>query len=120
MKNKLYKHKGLYIADSKVHGRGVFTETNISKGELIEECHYIDTGIPDIIGNTKLSKYIFRIHKDRGEVIVIPMGFLCSYNSSNKYCNVHWKYDAEKDAFIVRAYRDISEGEELFGAYNID
>ena len=38
----LYRSNKIYVDDSPIHGRGVFASERIKKGEILEECHYIE------------------------------------------------------------------------------
>ena len=120
MNNKdfLYHHSSLFIKNSEIHGRGVFTNEIILKGTIIEECHYINTNTTDINQIKSLGMYIFGIEEGDKNKYVIPIGFLCSYNSAkNSNPNVHWFFDKEKDAFIVETIMDVEKGSELLGLY---
>ena len=39
--NRLFKNQNIYVADSKIHGRGVFSDADILPGEIIEQAHVI-------------------------------------------------------------------------------
>ena len=78
---KLFKHKGLYIDLSKIHGYGVFTNTIIAKGELVEELPVTVYKIPIEFCKNFFSNY-------NNEVVVASMGMFFPYlnpDSTDEY-----------------------------------
>ena len=45
---RLFRNKNIYIADSSIHGRGVFTEIDILPGEIVEQAHVVHPKNKDI------------------------------------------------------------------------
>ncbi len=46
--SRLFRNVNIYIADSPVHGRGVFTDVDILPGEIIEQAHVIHPKDKDV------------------------------------------------------------------------
>lgn len=110
---KLYRNKNLYVGTSNVHGYGVFTESFIKKGEILEECSCIDLSeYVDTFFNTRLYNYLFPTNG----VLYLPIGICLSINSSPNL-NVEFEFDIERKVIIFKALIDINSEEELFMNY---
>mgnify|MGYP000020329029 FL=1 len=112
----------LYVKWTDKKGYGVFTDTPIKKGELIERCYCIKTGSPKDHVNGTLMDYVFNYPRgtsmDNGAEHVLPLGFGCIYNHSNDNSNAMW--DNTKDIpyhFDFIALKNIEVGEEICTYY---
>jgi SET domain-containing protein len=101
-------------------GRGVFTDSPISKDTLIERCPVIE--IPALqsghIDVTVLYDYYFGWGQDNQE-IAIALGYGSLYNHSFSPNAVYVKNLSEQTIDYV-ALRDIEPGEEILVNYNGD
>jgi uncharacterized protein len=96
-------------------GRGVFSEKDFKKGEVIEVCPLI-TDYKKNFENSKIKDYTFR-SKFKKDQEVIVFGMCSMYNHSNDF-NVHHTQDPEN--MIFTASKDIKKGEELYVNYGGD
>ena len=119
--SKLYQNPGIYVkvCDDKNKGYGVFTETQIKSGDLIEECHHIPWRPGKVINGITdnfMRHYRFGIMEieDTGTYNrhTIALGYGSIYNSSNKP-NVEWDYNESSNLMEFHALVDISPGDEL-------
>jgi len=109
---------GLYIAHCDGKGRGIFTTTPISEGEIIEICPIIK--IPKfempIIHKTHLHDYYFLWGEELDEC-VIALGFGSLYNHE-LMPNANFILDLDNDTIDIQAIKDIEAGEEITLNYN--
>lgn len=111
---KLFKSKSLYIAKSPKHGWGLFTDSNISKDELIEECNIIK--ISDNLTTSSISTHLFEEVIGDNHIYYLPVGFCPTINSSG-YANVRFEFDTTNEICKMYASRDIKSGEEILMCY---
>lgn len=97
-----------YIDDVKNYG--VFTNSKIKKGDLVEEC------ICALLGNYLIYNPIYDYIFNNGEIKLLPFGFGSVYNHSYEP-NIEWKITENKRFIKFYALRDINENEELTHNY---
>lgn len=101
----------LRVGESRLGGRGVFAQTKISKGSVIEITPFI-VCFRQSLDNTPLSDYYFTI-EDEGQVLgAVPMGFGMLYNHSDEAI-AHWILDIERKEILFLANKDIEVDEEI-------
>ena len=114
------RHPGIYIAPSKLGGRGVFTSEALEKGELLEVCPVIvlKKGDTELVDKTTLYDYYF-LWGDDQKRICIALGYGSLYNHfAPSSADYSMDYDAELiEIFTVRS---IEAGEEITINYNGD
>jgi hypothetical protein len=115
---KIYKHKGLYLQKSPVHGYGVYTDVKILKGELVEECPVGDI-LPLDFSKYKLTFLMPYPSLKNKESLWHPTGYCAYFNHSNSH-NVVWEIDTSKNLAYFTAVNNIIPGEELFINYNLE
>jgi SET domain-containing protein len=116
MKINLFLSKKLEVRKSDIHGYGVFTNELIHKGELLEECHYIEAS-----SQKEMKRYMFNFPKGtKPKKFVIPLGFGSIYNTSNSKDenNIDWITDLDNDILVFSATKEIKANEELLSWYN--
>jgi uncharacterized protein len=110
----------LYIANSNLGGRGVFTGAPIRSGDLIEVCPVIvmKPGEMEVLDTTTLYDYYF-LWGDEQKQCVIALGFGSLYNH---FCPSNADYFMDFDELIIEifAVRDIEAGEEITINYHGD
>jgi SET domain-containing protein len=109
---------GLYIAETKDKGRGVFTAYNISKDDVIEVCPVItipQSQVP-IIHKTILHDYYFLWGNQMTDA-AIALGYGSLYNHE-VHANANFILDVENMTIDIVAIRDIISGEEITINYN--
>lgn len=65
MKEKLIQPNKLSVRSGAVKGRGVFADTDIESGEIVEECHFIISGCPEEMQDIHLKRYVFSVFYDK-------------------------------------------------------
>lgn len=110
MNKKLFQNK-IYAAKSKIHGFGVFADKNFRKGEKIEECYFILTGVKD---NDPAYDYVFETKHRRKSALIF--GFGCLYNHSDN-ANADYVINLKTKVATFTADRAIKKGEEIFISY---
>ena len=110
----------LYIADSDLAGRGVFTAIDIPAGSIIEVCPVII--VPEkeaqLIQETILYDYYF-IWGDTEKEIAIALGYGSLYNHSFEP-NAFFESDFESTIITIICKKDIVSGDEILVNYNGD
>lgn len=109
----------VYIAESPLGGRGVFTSEFIPVGTLIEIAPVIVLAEQDlklIHDHTILHDYYF-LWTDDGKSAAIALGFGSLYNHSYMP-NAEYFTNIEDKSIDVYAIRDILAGEEITFNYN--
>ena len=104
---------GLYISEDKQKGRGVFTSTAISEGDLIEVCPVIvisKVELP-IIHKTTLHDYYFLWGENMDDA-AIALGFGSMYNHA-VHPNANFILDLENNTIDIVAIENIEPGEEI-------
>ena len=114
---KLEIHEGIYVKKSSIHGWGVFTNLNIKKGEIVEECIIPYELIP--INSNVLSQYRYVWpSRENYSHYCIALGFGSIYNHSKEKMNINWKINKEQRIMVFTAIKDIKIGEELLFNYD--
>ena len=116
---RIFKHKGLFLKDSPVHGYGLYTDVKILFGELIEECPVSTQRFPlevDKYQNPFLMPYPSLKEK---ESLWTTNGYCSHLNHSTKH-NVIWSIDQDKMIASFVACQNILPGEELFINYHLE
>ena len=110
----------LYIAESSLGGRGVFSAVPIAEGSLIEICPVIvlDEDGRDHLDQTELFNYYF-LWGEKEEGCAIVLGYGSLYNHSFKP-NAKYLADFENKNFQFVTVKDIDAGEEITVNYNGD
>ncbi|MCB9285330.1 MAG: SET domain-containing protein-lysine N-methyltransferase [Lewinellaceae bacterium] len=110
----------LYISDSPLGGRGVFTLDEIPADSLIEICPVIILSGFDMkqIHQTDLHDYYF-LWGDEQDQAAIALGYGSLYNHSY-HPNAKYLLDYERNTIDIYTIRDIEDGEEITINYNGD
>lgn len=135
MKPELIKSDKIYVKKSPAHNYGVFCNSDIKKGEIVEECYYI---LPDQSGwqhlDPNFMRYFYSIPyvqeecesfcKEKGYASffyvtrpVCVLGYGMIFNHS-KTPNLKWEPSPVGDFITYKASKNIEAGEELFVMYN--
>ncbi len=114
------RHPGIYVAPSKLGGRGVFTNTKLDKGELLEVCPAIvlKKGDIELIDKTTLYDYYFLWGDDQKQCC-IALGYGSLYNH-NAPSNADYSMDYEAHLIEIFTVRIVEAGEEITINYNGD
>ena len=121
---------GLYVRESPIQGRGVYTKGELKAGDLIEESHFIilkDNKWENCDG--ELAKYAFSMPYLREDwkdfcdehggvlgchvtrpIAVLGHGMIFNHSYEN---NVDYKIEGKMGVVIFKANRDIKAQEEL-------
>ena len=108
----------IYVASSGLHGRGVFTDEPLAKGDLIEVCPVMVIP-PDqrpLIDQSVFSGYYFEWDEGAGG---LAMGFGSYYNHSYKP-NARYDPGEEEATMLFTAIKPIQPGAEITINYNGD
>jgi SET domain-containing protein len=108
----------LFVKDSPLHGRGVFTSIPIRRGGIIELAPLIVLSKDDssLIKESSLYSYYF-LHGRRGEICVVGLGYASLYNHQYP-ANAKYRFRLSKNLMEFSAFRDIEAGEEITINYN--
>lgn len=110
----------LYIADSELHGRGVFCGEDIQAGSLIEICPVLIL-TPEhlaIIEKTSLYDYYFQWGANGKEgAICLGLGSIYNHSFSS---NAAYTNDFESNTITIHAVQEIKAGNEITINYNGD
>ena len=110
-------HHGLYIDVSGGRGRGVFSRSNLTAGEVIEQSPVLVLSREEMkeVEGTRLHDYIFEWGDDR-EKCCVAWGYLSMYNHAEPP-NCTYEMDYEEETIAIRTLCSIEAGEELFISY---
>jgi uncharacterized protein len=108
----------LYIADTNLMGRGVFTSENIDEGTVIEESPVIVMTREErkLLDQTLLHDYIFEWGEKKDQCCM-ALGYVAVYNHAYR-SNCEYEMDFKKGMIVVKTVHFIKAGEELFLNYN--
>lgn len=102
-------------------GLGVFANTLIPSGSLLEECHYIKFQRDDC-ASQEINDYIFMVADDPDTtpeectLCALVLGYGSIYNHSNSN-NAAYYYDEEKDVYCYYATQDIPQNSQIYISY---
>ena len=110
----------LHITDAGKKGRGVFTNSDIPSGMLIETAPVIVMSAADrvLLDQTALHDYIFE-WGDNGKSCCMALGWVPVYNHSYA-SNCEYFMDFAAALIQVKTIRAVKAGEELTINYNGD
>ena len=110
----------LFVDQTDLMGRGVFTRERIPAGTILEISPVIIISLDDrqLIDKTILHDYIFDWGKNN-EKCCMALGLIPIYNHSYK-SNCEYFMDYEDDTIMVKTICVIEKGEELYINYNGD
>ncbi|HMU46257.1 MAG TPA: SET domain-containing protein [Chitinophagaceae bacterium] len=110
----------LFIEQSDLRDRGVFTSEDIKAGTIIEISPVIIMSSEErkLLDQTTLHDYIFEWDSDKNQCCM-ALGYIAVYNHSYT-SNCEYEMDFEHRLIQVKAVKDIKAGEELFINYNGD
>jgi len=108
----------LYIAETKLMGRGVFTSADLDEGAVVEESPVIvmSKGERKLLDQTLLHDYIFEWGEKKDECCM-ALGYIGVYNHSYR-SNCEYEMDFNREMILIRTVHFIKAGEELFINYN--
>lgn len=108
MANSLVRHN-IEVRKSSIHGYGVFATSNITTGQIIEECYLL----PCQYADEYLNNYYFQFDKSH---YLLALGYGSIYNHS-KMNNAIYKLNNSGDLLTFIAKRNIEKDEEIFVDY---
>ena len=108
----------LYIAETTLMGRGVFTSASIDEGTVIEESPVIVMSKEErkLLDQTQLHDYIFEWGEKKDQCCM-ALGYVPVYNHSYR-SNCEYEMDFKKGMIAIKTVHFIRAGEELFINYN--
>jgi SET domain-containing protein len=109
---------GLYIADSIIHGRGVFCHDDLAIGELVEKAPLvlINKTEKELLQATILYHYYFLVGNTEYPV-AIGLGYSSLYNHAS-HSNASYHIDLNRKLIEIKTTRAITAGEEITINYN--
>jgi len=116
MKDKLIFNNKIEVRRSPIHGWGVFAKEDIKAGEILEETYFLIIPMSANESSSIFIDYRFNFPRTRPLYQVIPFGFACIYNHSDK-ANAGWETDENNDLFVFFAIKDIKKDEEICTYY---
>ena len=120
MKAINFVYASVFVAKSKSMQRGVYTNTALEAGVVIEIAPVIVMSGEErkLLDQTLLHDYIFEWGGEKKECCM-ALGYVPLYNHSYK-SNCYYEMDFKKNIIIIKTARKIKRGEELFINYNGD
>ena len=88
-----------YVANSEIHGLGVFADRDYAQGDTIELCPYLVTGYADVGDECVLHDYMFHTPYIGEEAYYVPLGYAMVYNHSESP-NAEWDIEDEDERFV--------------------
>jgi len=109
---------GLYIAETDLKGRGIFTSEDLSEGDMIEICPIIklNQGSLKLIDKTNIYDYYF-LWEEEGFDACIALGYGSLYNHSSDP-NALVIMDYTDDTIKIEASKNIISGDEILIDYS--
>jgi len=109
-----------YVANSEIHGLGVFADKDYAQGDTIELCPYLVADYSDVGDECVLHDYMFHTPYVDVKEYYIPLGLAMVYNHSASP-NAEWDIEEEDDRFVkFYALKEIKQGEEILHDYGED
>lgn len=105
------KNDKVFVAPSKVGGRGVYARKDIVQNEIIEVCPLL---VGKDIGDPMITDYKFSMPNKN---VAVALGYGSLYNHDQDRPNAAWKMKPDTQEMIVYATRDIAKGKEIFVNY---
>lgn len=120
IKSQNFISESLAVASSTGKGRGVFTNSDLKKNQVIEIAPVIVMNRNDRVhlDKTLLHDYIFE-WGEKQDQCCMALGYIPLYNHSYQ-SNCEYEMDFKKQIIKVKTIRAIEAGEELFINYNGD
>lgn len=124
-KKKLFHSDKIEIRKSPLHGYGVFAKDDITKGELLEECYYLEIGWSE---EMEVYRFDFKDNQlgqtpagESPEKMVISLGFGSMYNASLPgEENGSISHDLDNEIFVFKSVKDIKKDEEILLYYDLE
>ena len=114
---KIINQNNVYVTKSTLaEGNGVFANSDLSKGKIIEICPVIFMPINEFeyIKKTKLFYYFYEYSNKEFAVV---LGYGSVYNHSYKP-NAQYKFNYLRRIMEIKAIKDIKKDEEILINYN--
>ena len=113
-------HTGIFVADTELKGRGVFTRENIAAATIVEVSPVLvfDPAQRELLEKTDLYNYIFEWQEDNLSCC-IGLGLISIYNHKLP-SNCEYLMDFESNIMAIKTIRDIAANEELTINYSGD
>jgi uncharacterized protein len=120
MKAINFIYPSVFVAKSKSMQRGVYTNTALEAGVVIEIAPVIVMSGEErkLLDQTLLHDYIFEWGGEK-KGCCMALGYVPLYNHSYK-SNCYYEMDFKKNIITIKTTRKIKKGEELFINYNGD
>ncbi len=108
----------LYVDNSAIHGRGVFTQKAFETGEIIERSPLVLINEADsqLLKESMLYDYYFTV-ENRKTPVAFSLGFGSLYNHAAP-SNARYSIDLSSALIIIMCHRFIRAGEEITINYN--
>lgn len=115
---RIFPPTKIFLSQSPIHGYGIFANTFIKQGELIEECPILDLGAKPGEPCNILNDYRFNwpYGSTEWEKQVVAWGWGSLYNHSNDP-NASWRSNHERNTFEFYAIKDIKPFKEILVFY---
>jgi len=112
------KNNHLYLSKSLLSGKGVFSNSEIAEGDIIEVCPLIIFTNEDeeFLKYTNLYNY-YSLKSQAEKNAVLPLGFGAFYNH-NSPSNAEYTIDLHKKTLTITAVKKINTSEEITINYN--
>lgn len=114
----LYRNPQLFVKQSPEPRFGVYTNSFLKRGSIIEQCHFVTIG--DGLNNDNLRGYAYNYESPSGvSKQIIPLGYGAIYNHNDNH-NAEWFVDYEKELMVFVTTKNIFKGEQIYINYGPD
>lgn len=116
MKDRLVFNSKIELRRSAIHGWGVFAKDDINANEILEESPFLILPINKGESSSLFIDYRFNFPSGDWKYQVLPQGFACYYNHSEKP-NAGWYTDNDNELFVFTTVKLIKKDEEILVYY---
>ena len=114
------QNPSLYLKDSRIFKKGVFSRKKFFAGDIIENCPLIVfTEEQSLVLKNSLLYWYYFVLQPSPFIVTLALGFGSVYNHECP-ANASFYFDRKKELLIIKAVSDIPAGIEITINYNGD
>lgn len=116
-KDRLYLNPSIYVGRSDTHRWGVFTDSDISQYDVLQESPYCSYPEDEVDQDAEVLRYSYESEDPRTEGMVIGFGFAAIFNHDPEEHNAAYHLDTVNETMVHFATQDIPAGSEIYLDY---